>query len=191
MLSNQSIKIQIFDLSIAKSIVHQYDFIQQIVQSNWSFFYLNRFVNNNTNQHLFIIYSTIFSTIARIFYSLQFEKDFEIYAFANQINVFFLISFETIYRFVRLYHFVYFICSTIFFRNCTSIHLYHNSKYLTKTYAFVRQIDAFFFVSFKKFFNSFDFDFVSSSWKFLFSRFLSIVRFRFFFWNRYSHTKND
>ena len=120
MLSNQSIKIQIFDLSIAKSIVHQYDFIQQIVQSNWSFFYLNRFVNNNTNQHLFIIYSTIFSTIARIFYSLQFEKIFEIYAFANQIDVFFSILFEIILEFVRS-HFIYFICSTIFFNDCTSI----------------------------------------------------------------------
>ena len=53
------------------------------------------------------------STIARAFYSLQFEKNFEIYAFANQTNVFFSISFEIIHRFVRQ--------QLIFFRICTSI----------------------------------------------------------------------
>ena len=54
--------------------------------------------------------------IARVFYSLQFEKDFETYAFANQINVFFSISFEKVFRFVRQHHiyFILFIWSTIF-----------------------------------------------------------------------------
>ena len=41
-------------------------------------------------------------------------------------------------------------------------HLHYSSRYLTKTYAFVRQIDAFSFASFKRLLNSFDFDFVSS-----------------------------
>ena len=153
MLSNQSIKIQISGLSIAKSTVHQYDFIQQIVQSNWSSFYLNRLVNNSTSQHLSIIYSATSSTIARVFYPLQLEKDSEIHALTSQIDVFFSLSFETSLRFVRQ-HLVYSICSTISFENCTSIHLHHNSKYLTKTYAFVRQIDALSSASFKRLLNS-------------------------------------
>ena len=65
--------------------------------------------DNCTNQHLFIIYSTTFSTIARVFYSLQFEKDFETHAFASKIDVFFSSSSETTFRFVRS-HFIYSIC---------------------------------------------------------------------------------
>ena len=67
------------------------------------------------------ICSTIFSTIARVFYSLQSKKNSETYAFADQINVFFSISFETIHRLVRSYQHLFIICSTIFFRNCTSV----------------------------------------------------------------------
>ena len=48
------------------------------------------------------------------------RKDFEIHAFASQIDVFSSISFETAFRFVRS-HFIYFICSTIFFKNCTNL----------------------------------------------------------------------
>ena len=116
---------------------------------DWSFFYLfARHIFSiiaRVNIYLFIC-STIFSTIARIFYSLQFEINFVIYAFANQINAFFSISFETFFRFVRQHH--------IFLSICFVSHFYYNSKYLTKRYAFARKIDAFFSFAFKKFLNS-------------------------------------
>ena len=48
------------------------------------------------------------------------RKDSEIHEFASQIDVFFSTSFETTFRFVRS-HFIYSICSTIFFRNCTNL----------------------------------------------------------------------
>ena len=49
-------------------------------------------------------------------------------------------------------------------------HLHYSSKYLTKTYAFARQIDAFSSVLFERLLNFFEFDFVSlvmthSTWK--------------------------
>ena len=120
---NQSIKTQISDLSIAESTAHQYDHIASRI-THWSSFYLNSLLNNLASQHLLIylhIYSAISSTIARVFYSLQSEKDFEIYGFADQINVFSSISFETVHRLVRSYQHLFIICSTIFSRNCTSV----------------------------------------------------------------------
>ena len=64
------------------------------------------------NIYLFI-YSTISSAITRVFCQLQFEKNFELYAFVSQINAFSSISFETIHWFVRQ--------QFTFFRICTSI----------------------------------------------------------------------
>ena len=94
---------------------------------NKSYNFIDRFfiwIRSSTIARVINIYlfirSTTFSTIARIFYSLQFEKNSEIHAFASQIDVFFSISFETVFRFVRQ-HFIYFICSTIFFRIFTNI----------------------------------------------------------------------
>ena len=60
------------------------------------------------------ICSTISSTIARVFYSLQLEKNSELYAFVSQINAFSSISFETIHRFVRQQLILFRICTSIF-----------------------------------------------------------------------------
>ena len=88
------------------------------------------FFDNCTNQHLFTIYFANFSTIARTFYSLQFEKKFEIYAFANQINVFFSISFEKFFdSFVNIIFYLFI---------CFASHFHWNSKYLTQIYEFAR-----------------------------------------------------
>ena len=57
MLSNQSIKIRIWFIIQQNSTVTSIRFIQQIVQFNWSFFYLficsTYFFDNCTNQYLF------------------------------------------------------------------------------------------------------------------------------------------
>ena len=82
------------------------------------------------------------------------------YAFVRQINAFSSISIETTHRLVRQ-HLIFF----YLFDNLLSIlleHLYHNSRYLIKTYAFARQIDASSSLSFKRLFNFFDIDLFSS-----------------------------
>ena len=67
---NQSIKTQIFDLSIAKSIAHQYDHITNRT-IHWSFFYLNS-LDNCTSQHSFIhLFDNFFQRLHEYF-SLQF-----------------------------------------------------------------------------------------------------------------------
>ena len=119
-----------FDLSIAKSIITliRIRFIASCTRLIRLCIHLLDIFFQQLHEHFYLfICSTISSAIARTFYSLQFEKEFEIHAFASQINVFFSISFETIFRFVRQ-HFIYFICSTIFFNNRSNNHLHYNSK---------------------------------------------------------------
>ena len=132
MLSNQSIKIRIWFIILQNLLLHQYEHAL-LLFVQWLIVFLSicslYLFDNCTSQHFNIfvsIYSTTFSTIARVFYSLQFEKDSEIHALTNQIDVFFSSSFETTFRFVV--NIILFICSTFFFNNRSNIHSHHNLK---------------------------------------------------------------
>ena len=96
---NQSIKIQKFNLSIAKSIATSIRFYS--ANRTISLIVFLSFARQQSHESSTSIYSTIFSTIARLFYSLQLEKNSEIHVFASQIDVFFSISFETTLQLVR------------------------------------------------------------------------------------------
>ena len=160
MLSNQSIKIRIWFINcrIIYSLVQSYSADRTISLIVFLFICSTYLFNNCTSQHL-SIYLSICSTshsssaIARAFFSLQSEKDSEIYAFVSQIDAFSSTSFKKVFR---LHFFIYLLDIASFFSNRSSIHLHYSSRYLTKTHAFARQIDAFSSSSFRKLLNSFD-----------------------------------
>ena len=141
------------------------------------------FFDNCTSQHFnfyLFICSTIFSTIARIFYLLQFENDFEIHAFASRINAFFLFSFEKISRFVRS-HFIY----SLFYLFDNRFQQLHEHIFITVwniwskyTRLHVKSICSFRFCS--RDFSIFSIS-IRSSWILLFFCFFVTVKLRTFF----------
>ena len=116
-------------------------------------------MQNHSSNHYSNHYQNLSICLTSRASSLQSEKYSELFAFASQIDAFSLFLFEKAHRFVRQ-NFILFICSTIS-STIARAHFHYNSRYLSKSYAFARQFDAFSFASFKRLFNSFDFDFVS------------------------------
>ena len=100
-----------------------------------------------------LICSTIFSAIARVFCSLQLEKNSEIHAFTSQIDVFFSLSSKTTIWLLRS-HLIYFICSTSFFRFSTSIFITIRNIWRKNTRLFVKSTRLFLFRSKNFDFNS-------------------------------------
>ena len=147
---------------LQNQLLHQYEYVLLLFVHRlivFLFICSTYFFDNCTNQHIFI-YLFVRQFFQRLHeYSIHYnsKKILKIHAIANQINVFFSSSFETVFRFVRQHHFFSFICSTISFNDCTNIFIIVRDIWRKYTRLHVKSIRFFRFCSkdFSVDFNSF------------------------------------
>ena len=185
-LSNQSIKIRIWFINckINCSSVRFYSTSRIISLIVFLSICSTYFFDNCTNQKHLLFTRQFFNDCTSILFITIREKFWNTRVCKSNRRVFFVFVRKDFSIRINRHFFIYLLDN--FFSNCTSI-IFITIRDIWRKYTRLHVKSTRFFL-----FRSRDFDFASSSWKFLFSRFLQIVRFRFSFrWNRRSHTKND